>query len=53
MTRSQEMRARIPGLMNECQRFINDGKAGEAQAKMDEINELKNMISIQEQLEAE
>lgn len=53
MTRSQEMRARIPGLVNECQCFINDGKAGEAQAKMDEINELKNMIAIQEQLEAE
>ena len=53
MTKSQEMRARIPGLMNECQSFINDGKAGEAKAKMDEINELKNMIAIQEQLEAE
>ncbi len=53
MTKSQEMRARIPGLMNECQGFIDGGKTAEAQAKMDEINDLKNRIAIQEALEAE
>ena len=53
MTKSQEMRARIPGLMNECQGFIDGGKTAEAKAKMDEINDLKDRIAIQEQLEAE
>lgn len=53
MTKSQEMRARIPGLMNECQGFIDGGKTAEAKAKMDEINDLKNRIAIQEALEAE
>lgn len=53
MTKSQEMRARIPGLMNECQGFIDGCKTAEAQAKMDEINDLKNRIAIQEALEAE
>lgn len=53
MTKSQEMRARIPGLMNECQGFIDGGKTAEAKAKMDEINDLKAAIAIQEALEAE
>ena len=53
MTKSQEMRARIPGLMNECQGFIDGGRTTEAKAKMDEINDLKAAIAIQEALEAE
>ena len=53
MTKSQEMRTRIPGLMNECQGFIDGGKTAEAKAKMDEINDLKAAIAIQEALEAE
>ena len=53
MTKSQEMRARIPGLMNECQGFIDGGKTADAKAKMDEINDLKAAIAIQEALEAE
>ena len=53
MKKSQEMRAKIETLKNECQTFLDEGKTGEAQAKMDEIDDLKERITLQERLEAE
>lgn len=53
MTKSQEMKAKLETLKNECQTFLNDGKVSDAKAKMAEIDELKDGIVIQERLEAE
>lgn len=53
MTKSQEMKAKLEVLKNECQTFLNDGKVSDAKTKMAEIDELKDSIAIQERLEAE
>ena len=53
MTKSQEMRAKLSTMKNECRTLIDGGKTDEARAKMAEIREMNDMIDIQEQLEAE
>ena len=53
MTKSQEMRAKIETLKNECQTYLNEGKTSDAKAKMAEIDDLKERIVLQERLEAE
>lgn len=53
MTKSREMRARLETLKNECQTYLDNGKIGDAKAKMVEIDELTDGITIQERLEAE
>lgn len=53
MTKSQEMAARIPAMLDECQTFLDEGKVGDAQAKMDEVEQLKAAVSLQKKLEAE
>lgn len=53
MTKSQEMRARIPAMLDDCQTMIDGGKTAEAKARMDEIEDLKAAIAVQERLEAE
>ena len=53
MTKSQEMRAKLETLKNECQTYLNDGRIGDAKSKMAEIDALKEGITIQERLEAE
>ena len=53
MTKSQEMRARIPAMLDDCQTMIDGGKTAEAKARMDEIENLKAAIAVQERLEAE
>lgn len=53
MTKSQEMRARIPAMLDDCQTMIDGGRTAEAKARMDEIENLKAAIAVQERLEAE
>lgn len=53
MIKSQEMKANLETLKNECQTLLDDGKVSEAKAKMDEIDNLKSAIKIQERLETE
>ena len=53
MTKSVEMKSRIDAMKRECQALLDSGRVGDAQAKMEEIKELKAAIALQEQLEAE
>lgn len=51
MRKSIEMRKQLDSLKNEIQALMNEGKTSEAHAKLGELAEIKNAITVQEALE--
>lgn len=53
MTKVQEMQAKLKSLRDEAQKLLDAGNVAEAKAKIAEGNDLKDMIKMQEELDAE
>lgn len=53
MTKSVEMRKTLATMIEECQSFVNNGKVEEAKNKKNDIDSLKALIAVQEELETD